>query len=326
MNTIANRLIALAAVATVAVPMIVMSSAAHAQQYPSKPVRFIIPYGAGTSPDLLTRLVGKELEPKLGQTVLVEARPGSAAMLGHAYVAKAAPDGYTLLLGANSGTSAARGVYKSLPYDPVNDFSGITIFTEGSLILVAGPEEKGLTIAQLINKIRANPAKYSMGGPNVTALVFHKLIVNAAKVDNTYVPYKDSGQMVTDLLGGRLGLAVHTMTGSIPLISAGKIAPVAVTVATRMPSMPDVPAMAEALPGVSVGFWLGYFAPAKTPRPIIDLLHRHIIAALKSPGPLKHVETGGRPQYMTPEETDAFVRKDEARWMEMYRAAGVEPE
>lgn len=297
-----------------------------AQQYPTKPIRFIIPYAAGTSPDVLTRLVGKELEPRLGQPVLVEARPGSAAMLGHAYVAKSAPDGYTLLLGANSGTSAARGIYKSLPYDPVNDFSGITIFTEGSLILIAGPEERGLSIVQLVNKMRANPAKYSMGGPNVTALVFHKLIANATKVSNTYVPYKDSGQMVTDLLGGRLGLAAHTMTGSIPLISAGKVAAVAVTVATRMPSTPDVPAMAEAFPGVSVGFWLGYFAPAKTPRPIIELLHRHLIPVLKSPGPLKHVETGGRPQYMTPEETDAFVRKDEARWVEMYRAAGVEPE
>ena len=132
--------------------------------------------------------------------------------------------------------------------------------------------------------------------------------------------------MVADLLGGRLGLAAHTMTGSIPLIAAGKMTPIAVTVATRMPSMPDVPAMAEALPGVSVSFWLGFFAPAKTPRPIIDLMHRHFVAALKSPEGMKHVQTGGRPMYLTPEESDAYIRKDEARWNEMYKLAGIQPE
>jgi len=295
-------------------------------QYPSKPIRIIVPYAAGTSPDVLTRILARDMEPRLGQNILSEPRPGSAAMLGHAYVAKAAPDGYTLLFGSSSGISGARGLYKSLPYDPSNDFAGITIFSEGSLLLVAGPEEKGVTIPQLIAKIRANPAKYSMGGPNVTALVFHKLIANNAKLDNTYVPYKDSGQMVADLLGGRLGLAAHTMTGSIPHIKAGKMTPIAVTVATRMPSMPDVPAMAEVLPGVSVAFWLGYFAPARTPKPIIDLMHRHFITALKTPDGLKHVETGGRPMYLTPEEADAYARKDEARWNEMYKLAGIEPQ
>lgn len=308
---------------------VVLAGAAGAQaqgQYPSKPIRVIIPFAAGSSPDVLTRILAKDMEPRLGQPVLSEARPGAAAMLGHAYVAKANPDGYTLLYGTSSGISGARGLYKSLPYDPINDFAGITIFSEGTLLLVAGPEEKGVPIPQLIAKIRANPAKYPMGGPNVTALVFHKLIANSAKLDNTYVPYKDSGQMVADLMGGRLALAAHTMTGSIPLIQSGKITPIAVTVATRMPSMPDVPAMAEALPGVSVAFWLGFFAPAKTPRPIIDLMHRHFIAALKTPEGMKHVQTGGRPMYLTPEEADAHARKDEARWTEMYKLAGIEPQ
>lgn len=307
----------------------VLLGAASAQaqgQYPNKPIRVVIPFAAGSSPDVLTRILAKDMEPRLGQPILSEARPGAAAMLGHAFVAKAPPDGYTLLYGTNSGISGARGLYKSLAYDPINDFAGITIFSEGTLLLVAGPEEKGVPIPQLIAKIRANPAKYPMGGPNVTALVFHKLIANSAKLDNTYVPYKDSGVMVADLLGGRLGLAAHTMTGSIPLIAAGKITPIAVTIGTRMPSMPDVPAMAEALPGVSVAFWLGFFAPAKTPRPIIDLMHRNFIAALKSPEGLKHVQTGGRPMYLTPEEADAFIRKDEARWLEMYKLAGIQPE
>ena len=296
------------------------------QQYPVKPVRIIVPYAAGTSPDILTRILAKDMEPRLGQPVLSEARPGSQSIVGHAFVAKAPPDGFTLLFGSSGGISGARGIFKSLSYDPINDFAGITVFNEGTLLLVAGPEEKGVPVAQLIAKIRANPAKYSLGGPNVTSQVFHKLLTNATKADITYVPYKDSGQMVADLIGGRLGLAAHTMTGSIPLIQAGKMSSVAITGATRMPSMPDVPAMAEFLPGVSAAFWLGFFAPAKTPKPVIDLMHRNLIAALKTPEALRHVQTSGRPMYLTPEETDAFIRKDETRWTEMYKLAGIEPE
>ncbi len=312
--------------AALAAALLAATGIGHAQQYPVKPIRVIVPYAAGGSPDVLTRVLAKDMEPRLGQPVLVEARPGAAAMLGHALVAKAPPDGYTVLLGSNSGISGARGIYKTLSYDPINDFAGITIYSEGSLLLVAGPEEKGFSVPQIIERIRTNPAKYSMGGPNFTAQVFHKLIANATKVDNTYVPYKDSNVMVGDLLGGRLGLAAHTMTGSIPMIKAGKMTPIAVTVATRMPSMPDVPAMAEFVPGAAVGFWLGFFAPAKTPKPIIDTLHRNLVTALKTPDALNHVQTGGRPMYLTPEETDAFIRKDEARWLQMYKTAGIQPE
>ena len=295
-------------------------------RYPSKPVRIIVPYAAGGSPDTFTRIVIKGLEPRLGQPLIVENKPGANSVLGMAYTAKQAPDGYTITYATNSGLSTARALFKNLSYDPINDFSGIIIAQDAYFALIVRNEEKGTSFAQYLDRMRRSPEKYSIGGASSTMEIINKMIETTARTSQTYIRYANPAQQVADLLGGRTGGIIHTMNASLAMHRSGQGHAMAVSSTERLSMLPDVPTMSEVLPGVTLSTWTGFWAPAKTPRPIIDSLHRHFLEALKLPAAVQYTENVGKALAMPPAEVDAFVRKEEARWLSLTKAAGIEPE
>ena len=310
----------------VVVALLAAGTAGAQDKYPSRPVKIIVPFAAGGSPDTWTRILVKGLEPRLGQPLIVENRPGANSVVGVAYGAKAMPDGYTILYATNSGISAARALFKSLPYDPINDFAGIIIAQESYFALMVRNEEKGATLAQYLDKMRKSPEKYSIGGTSSTTEILNKMIETNAKTTHTYIRYANPAQQVADLLGGRTGGIIHTLNASITMVEQGQAHAIAVSSPARLPVLPNTPALAEMMPGVALGPWTGYFAPAKTPRPIIELLYQKFAEVVKEPAAVKYAENSGRGLAMPPAEVDAFIRKDEARWLSLARAAGIQPE
>ena len=295
-------------------------------KFPSKPIRIVIPFAAGSAAAILAREVAKEMEPRIGQSVIVEARPGGNSIVGAAYVAKSPPDGYTLMFGASSATSAARALFKSVPYDPINDFAAVILYQEVYFTLLTSPEEKGTTLAQFLEKMKRNPARNSIGGAGSTTEILSKMVDTGAKTGHTYVRYNNSGIMITDVIGGRLGAAFHNVSLSVPMLKSGQAHVIAVSSPVPLNSLPNVPTIASTLPDVILGTFNGYVAPAKTPRPIVHLLHRHFTDVFKLPAFVAKSEESGRPLNMSPEEADAYVRSEEPRWTRLARLAGIEPE
>lgn len=308
------------------ISVVLFACAVQAQgTYPVKPVKIVVPYAAGGSPDTFTRIVVKTLEPRLGQPLIIENRPGANSVIGVGYTAKQAPDGYTIMYATNSGLSSAKALFKNLPYDPINDFSGIIIAQDAYFALMVRNEDKG-SFAQYLDRMRKTPEKYSFGGASSTMEILNKMIENAAKTTHVYARYANPATQVSDLLGGRLGGIIHTMNSSIAMHKSGQATAIAVSAPERLGTLPDVPTMAETLPGVTLSTWTGYWAPAKTPRPIIDLLYQKFAEAVKSPEAVKYTENVGKAMAMPPTEVDAFVKRDEARWLQLAKSAGIQPE
>ena len=313
--------------AALAVALLLSAGTIGAQEnYPSKPVRFIVPFSAGSSPDIMTRMLGKELEVRLGQSMIVEARPGGNSTLGASQVAKSPADGYTVLWAASSATSSARAMFKTLTYDPINDFAAINIYAEAYFTLMVGAEYKGTSLGQFLDQMRKNPQLNSMGGTGSTVEIISKMIDAAAKTKHTHVRYSNTANMVTDTISGRLGVAIHTFSQSVPLVRSGKAHVLAVSAPVVLRSLPDAPPIAATLPGVSIGTFNGYFVPAKTPRPIIGILHKQTSEIFKLPLFVERIEEAGRIISMSPEEADAYVRSEEKRWTSLAKMAGIEPE
>jgi len=295
--------------------------------YPSKLIRIIVPFTAGSAPDVFARMLARSLESRIGQSVLIEARPGANSILGASLAAKAAPDGYTILYATSSATSAAKALFKSLPYDPINDLAALTIFQELYLVLLVKSDEKGLGFAQFLEKIRRNPASFSTAGASSTAEILDRMIDRATgKPEHVYIRYSNSSTMVNDLLGGRLGGAFHTVSGALPLIQSGQAFAIAVSSPVTLSRLPNVPTMKTTLPGVELGTWSGFFVPAKTPKVVINALYKPLALILKEPEFVRWSEESGRTLQMTPDEADAFVRAEEQRWTSLGRMAGIQPE
>ena len=294
--------------------------------YPVKPVKIVVPYAAGGSPDTFTRILVKGLEPRMGQPLIIENRAGANSIVGMSYTAKQTPDGYTITYATNSGLSTARALFKNLSYDPMNDFSGIIIAQDAYFAIMVRNEERGTSLAQFIEKMRKTPDKYSFGGASSTMEILNKMIENAAKTTHIYARYANPANQVSDLLGGRLGAIVHTMNASIAMHRSGQGYAMAVSAPERLPTLPDTPTLSEVLPGVTLSTWTGFWAPAKTPKPIIDYLHKQFVEALKQPDAVKYTENVGKAMAMPPAQVDAFVKKEEARWLRLAKAAGIQPE
>ncbi len=303
------------------------SSASVAQEvFPSKPITLIMPYGAGGGPDVTNRMMADLMRKRQSLQMIVENKPGANATLGAAYVARAKPDGYTILYGSNANLAAAQGFFKSLPYDPIRDFAGITLVGEQYFALLLRNEFKGISFTQFLERAKKNPELFPIGGPSASYETAHKMMQNAARLDNTYVRYADSGKMMNDLFGGRLAGAFQPLSGAYPSINNGQAYAVAVTATQRVPTLLNVSTMHEVLPGVALSAWTGHFAPARTPRPIIELLHTKLVEVLNDPEIRKRNEESGRALFLTPDETDAWVRKETPRWLSLLKAAGIEPE
>ena len=303
-----------------------IGASARAQAWPSRPISLIVPFAAGGTTDVLARAVGQELSKSLGQPVLVESKPGAGATVGADFVAKAKPDGYTLLMGAVHHTIAS-SVYRKLPYDFQKDLLPITTVALVPNLLVVNPAVPAKSVSELLALAKASPGKLTYGSAgNGTA---HHLIGAQFEamggVQLLHVPYKGSGPLVTDLLGGQITMSFDTITPVLPHIKAGKLRALAITTNKRSPALPDVPTLDEAgLKGFNLGTWFGVLAPAGTPREIVSRLNLEMVKIIHSPEFKKRMDDiGAEPVGNTPEQMAQQIKDDTERFAKLVKDAKV---
>lgn len=295
--------------------------------WPNKPIRYIVPFAPGGTTDILARIVSEKLGPVLGQTIVVENKAGQGGSIGAAELAKAAPDGYTIGGGTISSHAINATLYSKLSYDPITSFAPITMYATQPNVLLVHPSVPANTLAEFVRLLKANPDKYSFGsaGSGTSQHISGELFNTMAGVKMQHVPYRGSGPMMADLLGGNLLVAVDNIATAIPHMKAGKLRGLAVTSAVRSGAAPDIPTMAESgLAGYELSSWQAVFAPAGTPQPIVDRLHAEIAKILKSPDIQKRfAELGLDPSGMPPQELAALVKNDVPRLGKVVRDSGA---
>ena len=269
----------------VALAAAMTATGAMAQAWPSRPITLIVPFAAGGTTDVLARALGERLQQSLGQPVVIESKPGAGATIGADFVAKAKPDGYTLLVGAVHHTIAT-SVYKKLPYDFQKDLAPITTIAMVPNVLVVNANTPARNVNELVALLKAEPAKanYGSNGNGTAQHLIGTQFQNNTGAKLTHIAYKGSGPLATDLLGGQVLMSFDTITPVLPHIKAGKLRPLAVTTATRSPALPDVPTLDEAgLKGFNIGTWFGVLAPVATPKDIQARLSSEMVKIIKSP-------------------------------------------
>ena len=305
-----------------------VAHSAFAQAWPTPPVRIVVPYPAGGAVDFLARQYAAKLSVELRQTVLVDNRAGAGGLIGADYVAKARPDGYTLVLGTNSSHAIAPSVVKKMPYDPVNDFAPVSLLAVTPYVVVVNPEVPAKTLAELIALAKSKPDTLAFGsaGSGTTPHLAGELFSTMTGVKMRHIPYKGSGPMVNDLLGGQIQLAFDN--SAMSQIKAGKLRALSVTGSHRLPSLPDVPTPAEAgLPGYEVLGWFGLYAPKGTPNDIVALLARETRKIMAMPDLVERITGFGltaRP--IAQAEFNAFLVSDTAKWANVVKDANVQSE
>jgi tripartite-type tricarboxylate transporter receptor subunit TctC len=320
-----------AAIATLLAALTVGSGSAFAQNpatsYPNKAIRFVVPYTPGGTTDILARIIAAELTKNWGQQVFVDNRPGAGGNIGTDFVAKADPDGYTIVMGAISTHAINPSLYKNIPYDHIKDFAPVTRVGFLPNVLVVNPSLPVKTVKEFIAYGKANPGKLSYASPG-TGTSLHlsgELFKSVTGVDMVHVPYKGSAPALTDLLGGQVLAMFDNLPASLPHIKAGKLRALAVTTAKRAPALPEVPTMVEAgVPDFVVTSWFAVFVPAKTPKEIIAKLNSEMVKVLNSPGVKeKLAEQSVEAAPTTPEELAAFVKSETERWGKVIKATGA---
>jgi tripartite-type tricarboxylate transporter receptor subunit TctC len=307
------------------------AAAAQAQTFPARPVHIVAPYAAGGAMDLTSRAVAAAMFETLGQQVVVENRTGGQGMIGAEYVARAKPDGYTVLMYADAH-AIAPSIFAKLPFDPVKDFAPITNTILGSHIIVAHPSVKANTLVELIELARREPGKLAFGSPGTGTpqhLAGELLKQQAGGLDIVHVPYRGGGQLIVDLVGGQIPLGLIGLPPTLPHIRSGKLKVFAVTARKRSPSLPDVPTVEEAgLAGYETVQWFGPVAPAGTPKPVIDRLYAEFVRALRHPAVVERLSGAGLEVAPSdsPEAYGEFIRAEVARWPAIVKAAGLKPE
>lgn len=296
-----------------------------ADVYPSKPITIVVPYAAGSPPDTYTRLFADKLRQKVGQNVLVENRQGALTTVGMGYVARAKPDGYTLVYGSNSSLAAAPYLFKSLQYDPLSSFSAIAVTSESPMVLIGRQELASKSLGQMLQLMRDEPGKHPIGGGAITQEVINGMLQRAAKIDQPYARYNNPN-LNNDVIGGRLDIAVSALGGIESLVEQGKLHVFAITAPKRLTGKwSGIPTVSETLPGFELTSWVGFWAPAGTPRSIIEFLHTKTHEILKDPEFFKRSEDSGAVTlFMTPEQSDAFVKKEGPRWGALLKSINVE--
>ena len=300
---------------------------AQAQPWPSKPIRYIVPFAPGGTTDILGRMVASGMSASLGQPVVVENKPGQAGSIGAAELARAAPDGYTIGGGTISSHAINATLYPKLPYDPLKDFAPITMLATLPNMLIVHPSVKAENVRELIALLKANPNKYSFGsaGNGTSQHISGELFKIMSGTDMQHIPYKGSGPMIPDLIAGTIQLSFENITTAYPQVKGGKLKALAVTSAKRSFVAPDVPTMAEAgLPGYDISSWQAMYAPAGTPRDIVTRLHAETVKVLRAPENQKKLqELGLEAGGMGPEELLALMRSDIPRLGKVVRESGA---
>jgi tripartite-type tricarboxylate transporter receptor subunit TctC len=312
--------VALAAFGTLAAP------AADAQSFPGRPVRLVLGYPPGGGIDVLARIMAPRLTERWGQQVVVDNRPGAGGNIGAEIVAKAAPDGYTILMMTLSHAVGA-SLYTRLPFHPADSFSGITTVGATTIVLLSHPSSPLKSVKDLIAMAKAKPGQLSFGHSGIggSPHLAGELLKMQAGIDMVHVPYKGTGLALGDLIGGHIPLLVSALPGAIPHIKSGKIRALGITSAKRSPAVPDVPTIAESgLPGYEVEHWFGALVPAGTERKIIDWLHAEYAEVLRAPEVIDAFgKAGAQPVVRKPREFDAYLRAEIARWNKVVTTAGI---
>jgi tripartite-type tricarboxylate transporter receptor subunit TctC len=303
------------------------TTAAVAQDYPTRTIKIIVPTGAGGITDLLARMIGDGVSRQLGQPVVIENRPGAGGTIGTRLVAQAAPDGYTLLMVFPSH-AANPALYAHLPYDSEKDFAPISMVTKVSEILLVPPSSPAKSIPEFIELARKQPLDYASVGVGSLAHLSMELFLSTAHVKMTHVPYRSVPEAQQALLSGQVAAFFDTPITALPQIKAGTVRALGITSSKRLANAPEIPTIAEAgLPGYEVTGWNGLLAPAGTPRPIIDKLNKAVVTSLQSPEIMKLLAGQGlEGAGNSPEEFAQLMHADIAKWIRVTRDAGIKPQ
>ncbi len=315
-----KRTLVMAAALLVAVPAFA--------QYPNKPIRIVVPFGAGSATDLISRVLGNSVSAAVGQSVVVENKAGADGAIAASEVAKAAPDGYTLLMATNSPLSVVPAMKKSPPYDPIADFTPITDVGRYTFFIVVNPSVPAKTLPELVQYARANPGKINYATGNTTGIVSSALLASLAKIEMVHVPYKTEPQVMPDLVSGRVQMMFASSTTSMPLIRDGKLRALVTTLPRRTHLLPEVPTIAEAgYPTFSIISWAGLYGPAKMPAEITARLNKEFVAAMGRPD----VQEAMQKQAFvltpsSPEKLAAWTREQLESYRNILKAVGIQPE
>ena len=318
-----------AALTLFATPLIMPGRALAAGAWPSRPVRYINAFPAGGATDTLSRIFCHKMTEISGQNFVVENKVGAGGTVGADAVAKSPPDGYTIGLGGIANNVLAVGAYAKLPYDAAKDFTFISGIWHLPNVLSARKDFPTADLKELIALLKKEPGKYTYatGGVGTSPHLSGEMFNAMAGVDVTHVPYKGGAPAMVDLLGGRVDLLFDNLPGVLPNIRAGMIRPIAVTNKTRIPELPDIPAISELLPGYALTSWISLIGPAKMPADLVATINGLSVKALADPGLIKsYRDLGAAPMPMTPAEATAFRDSEEARLLPIMKAAGIKPE
>jgi len=320
----------LALVKWIGAALLIAPLGALAQNYPNKPIRLVVPYAPGGSAGTLARLVGDKVSASLGQPVVIDHRPGGGTIIGNEMVAKAAPDGYTLVLGTVTSHAMITSLSPNVPFDPEKDFAPISLIASLPFVLVTHPSVPAKNVSELVSLGKSRPQQLSFGsaGNGTSNHLAGELFKVRTGVGLVHIPYKGSAPALADLLGGQISMMFDLTATALPQIAAGKVRALAITSPKRSPVAPDLPTMAEAgVPGVEVVSWFGILAPAGTPAPVVTTLNREIVKAMQSQDvQAAMVKLGAEPLTSTPQEFAAYITSERAKWADVVRKAGIKPE
>ena len=303
------------------------STSASAQAYPNRPIRLVVTFPTGGAPDILARLFSEKAQ--LGQPVVIDNKPGAGGNIGSDIVAKSAGDGYTLVMGTVGTHSINGSLYEKMPYDMVKNFSPISLIASAPNLLVVNNDLPVKTVNELIAYMKANPNKLSFGSPGIGTSVHMsgELFKSMTGTSMTHVPYKGRQFFLPDLLGGSIQLVFDNMPSALPMAKEGKIRAIAQTTAKRSPAAPDVPTVAESLPGFEATTWFAMFAPANTPKPIIDKLNAEVVRVFKLPEVAERLKTLGLdPVLSTPDELGKYQASEIVKWTKVVKESGAKAE
>jgi tripartite-type tricarboxylate transporter receptor subunit TctC len=305
---------------------VVTAQAAETQQYPNRPIRLIVGYPPGGPTDLTARLAGQYLSDALGQQVVVDNRPGAGGTVALTILTQSTPDGYTLSLGANGEVAISPHLRAKLPYDALKDTTPISRIGASQLVLLVHPAVAAKSVAELVAlaKAKSGAINFASSGTGSTAHLAAELFKHLAAIDIVHVPYKGAGPAMTDLMGGRVQMLITGYSAAVPHIKSGRLRALAVTGAKRLTAAPDLPTIGETVKGYEVTSWYGIFAPARTPKAIVDRVHKEIAAMVKRPEVVERlIALGIEPEGNTPAEFVKQIKSEIAKWGKVVKIANV---
>jgi tripartite-type tricarboxylate transporter receptor subunit TctC len=311
-----------------AVALALSAAAGFAQDFPAKPITFVVPFAAGSATDQLARGLGQSITDATQQAVIVDNKAGASGFIAAQFVARAPADGYTVLITTNTTHAANEHLYKSLPYDPVKDFEPVTMLGKGGQVMIVNMKVPAKTVKEFIALAKKDPGKYSFGSGSSSSRIAGELFQQMAGVQLLHVPYKSNPTAVTDLLGGQIDMMITDNATGLPQVKGGKVRALGMSSLKRSPLAPDVPTIDEAgVKGYEMSYWFAAYVPAKTPAPTVKKLHDLLVAATKGATAKTFYETTGTEVVTSsPAELAKFQADESLKWGRIIKAANIQPE